>query len=115
MSDARVRFLDRAGYPCPLGEKPTRFGIDCVNANKGRDPGLLPVRCSNMIIAEGPHSAEHGIKRDGQGKNGGRPQWEWDGNRESPTFSPSLDCSKHCGWHGYIKNGRCVEPDGRES
>ena len=28
-------------------------------------------------------------------------QWECDGNRESPTFSPSVNCEKHCGWHGF--------------
>lgn len=34
----------------------------------------------------------------------------WDGNREAPTFDPSIDCScrgKHPGgWHGYIIAGR---------
>lgn len=37
------------------------------------------------------------------GKNGG-PRWQWDGNRESPTLSPSLHCIGH--WHGFLRNGR---------
>ena len=34
----------------------------------------------------------------------------WDGNREEPTFNPSIDCSNGGkdpgGWHGYIVKGR---------
>ena len=31
----------------------------------------------------------------------------WNGNREAPTFNPSIDCSKRDdgGWHGYIIGG----------
>ncbi len=29
--------------------------------------------------------------------------WKWDGNRECPTLTPSIDCS--CGWHGVITKG----------
>jgi hypothetical protein len=30
--------------------------------------------------------------------------WQWDGNREAPTLSPSIDC-QICGWHGFIVAG----------
>lgn len=36
------------------------------------------------------------------------PSWEWDGNRDQPTLSPSLlsDPAKGgCGWHGWLKAG----------
>jgi hypothetical protein len=33
-------------------------------------------------------------------------------NRDAPTFSPSIDC-KGC-WHGYIRNGRCVDTSGND-
>lgn len=33
------------------------------------------------------------------------PIWGWDGNTEKPTITPSIDCSKGCGWHGHIING----------
>lgn len=44
--------------------------------------------------------------RPGQ-KNGVGASWEWDGNREAPTISPSINCEgvRHCGWHGWIRNG----------
>ena len=37
-----------------------------------------------------------------------RHYWEWDGNEEKPTLSPSIACGmpKGCDWHGYMKAGR---------
>jgi len=40
--------------------------------------------------------------------------WAWDGNRDSPTITPSINCvavdedgkpTGGCGWHGFITNG----------
>lgn len=31
------------------------------------------------------------------------PSWEWDGNREKPTLTPSVHHVGH--WHGYLRNG----------
>lgn len=39
--------------------------------------------------------------------------WGWDGNKEAPTLTPSLNCLAEkdgkpaggCGWHGWIKGG----------
>lgn len=31
------------------------------------------------------------------------PSWEWDGNLEKPTLSPSVHHVGH--WHGYLRNG----------
>lgn len=114
MTAADVAFLDKGGRPCPDGERPAYFSFRCVGHNRGQPPALQRNRCEMLLIAMGPHSAAHGIKRDPQGNNGGRPQWEWDGNRESPTFQPSINCEKHCGWHGYIRNGRCVNTQGQD-
>lgn len=47
--------------------------------------------------------------------------WKWDGNREAPTFTPSINCLTHnpekpeekygsCGWHGYVTKGKFVLP-----
>lgn len=40
--------------------------------------------------------------------------WNWDGDKEEPTLSPSIHClteyegkpSAGCGWHGHIKKGK---------
>lgn len=31
------------------------------------------------------------------------PSWEWDGNKEAPTLSPSVHRVGH--WHGWLRNG----------
>lgn len=38
----------------------------------------------------------------------GDPRWHWNGNRESPTLTPSLHKTQGCGWHGYLTNGEFV-------
>lgn len=49
-----------------------------------------------------------GLLIRGRGQNA-RPSWVWDGNRERPTFSPSINCQSCPGrWHGFIEKGRCV-------
>jgi hypothetical protein len=36
--------------------------------------------------------------------------WQWDGNRESPTLSPSILVESvpnwNDGWHGFLRNGK---------
>ena len=34
--------------------------------------------------------------------------WHWDGNREAPTITPSINCEQRCGWHGNITNGEII-------
>lgn len=100
MSDARVQFLKLDFYDAQSEEEEIAapgqevyFGFAC--------PKHVRRRCEALLIAGRPN-----IPRDGQNKNGGKAQWDWNGNREAPTFVPSVDCSG-C-WHGYIENGRCV-------
>lgn len=52
--------------------------------------------------------------------NGFKPEgdktWQWNGNAECPTLTPSINCLAHdpndpskkyagCGWHAYLTNG----------
>lgn len=115
MSVANVQFLSLGAEPCQRGERPARFTFHCVGGNRGLPVGMQTNTCANLLLAESQHTQTHGIKRDGQNQNGGRAQWDWDGNREAPTFTPSINCEKYCGWHGYIRAGRCVESNGVES
>ncbi len=100
MSDAKVKFLRLDGSGASVGAEPTapgeevRFSFKC--------PKHPTNRCGGLLIA-----GRSGIPRDGQNQNGGRAQWDWNGDRERPTFSPSVNCGG-C-WHGYIENGRCVD------
>ncbi len=50
-------------------------------------------------IAGLPLSLEAGIKfHDGS-------HWDWDGNREAPTITPSI-LDVVTGWHGYMRAGQ---------
>lgn len=48
----------------------------------------------------------------GQAKPVEGPSWQWDGNEDKPTLSPSLWHWKNTGrpeeWHGWIRSGRMV-------
>lgn len=33
------------------------------------------------------------------------PVWQWDGNEDLPTISPSIKHKAGCGWHGYLVQG----------
>jgi hypothetical protein len=91
MSDAKVKFEMLGGKDAQPGNE-QQFSFSCPLYNR---------RCGPVIIA-----GRTKLKRDPQGQNGGVAQWDWNGNREIPTFSPSINC-KGC-WHGYIRKGRCV-------
>lgn len=39
-----------------------------------------------------------------------RACWQWDGNREAPTLTPSILLhSKPKEWHGWLRDGKLVE------
>lgn len=33
------------------------------------------------------------------------PTWEWDGNEDKPTLTPSLLSTTGCKWHGFLTEG----------
>ena len=33
------------------------------------------------------------------------PSWEWDGNKEAPTLTPSVQQIGGCRWHGWLTDG----------
>jgi hypothetical protein len=35
----------------------------------------------------------------------GPQKWNWDGNRELPTLTPSILIVGECGWHGFLTGG----------
>jgi len=92
MSAADVKYWTLSHYPARSGQE-QRFAFRCP---KHKDSW-----CGDLLIAGTTE-----IKRNGQNQDGGVAQWEWDGDRDNPTFQPSINC-QGC-WHGYIENGRCV-------
>jgi hypothetical protein len=91
MSDAKVKYETLEFETAePGGEQ--RFDFNCPKYDR---------RCGSLVIA-----GRTNLPRNGQNEAGGIAQWGFDGNREHPTFTPSVNC-KGC-WHGYIRAGRCV-------
>ena len=37
------------------------------------------------------------------------PNWEWNGNEEKPTLTPSVHSVGCCGWHGWLRDGEWVK------
>lgn len=93
MSSAAVKFGNFDVLDAPPGAEQT-FSFACPK-HKGR-------RCEGLVIL-----GRTTLLHDPQGGNGGVAQWNWNGDRDNPTFSPSINC--HRCWHGYIENGRCVD------
>lgn len=93
MSDAHVTFGQLDSLHAPTGQEQT-FSFACPRRRQGR--------CEGLIIR-----GRTDLKHDPQGQNGGIAQWSWDGNRDRPTFAPSINCGT-CGWHGFVEGGRCV-------
>lgn len=38
----------------------------------------------------------------------GDRKWNWDGNTELPTLTPSILIIGECGWHGYLTKGEWI-------
>lgn len=105
MSDAAVLFYRLNYAPCPDDERPARFGFSCPLR-----PGHV---CSGLLINGADLGGGQKIQRSGAGP----AVWDWDGNRQAPTFNPSINCLAHkpgdpatkyggCGWHGHIRAGK---------
>jgi len=92
MSNARVTFETLDFDDAAVGQE-QRFDFNCPKHDR---------RCGGLIIA-----GRTTIRRNGQNEDGGCAQWDWNGDRDRPTFKPSVDC-KGC-WHGFIENGRTVD------
>lgn len=64
--------------------------------------------------------AIHGLSvppADEDDKKYGRHLWDWDGNREAPTVSPSIRAYESNGkdthWHGFLKKGFFRQDEGK--
>lgn len=88
MSAANVTFETLNYAPATIGNE-ERFSFTCPKRQRSA--------CSGLLIR-------------GKGNDVPKKTWEWDGNRELPTFIPSINCDG-C-WHGYIRDGRCVDAHG---
>ena len=95
----RFEDIDHHAAAPPLLGTIGRFNHACPNGTGN---------CGSIVIGNGfkPPSVEGKYKHT----------WQWDGNVESPTLHPSINClscnpnnpaEKYagCGWHGWLQNG----------
>lgn len=108
-SDGRFEFLDLGYKHVPDGsprEAVARFGFNCPRG-KGDDDGRG--MCSGLLIVGAELGSGQKVTRGTDGAGSGSPSgaamWDWDGVVETPTFGPSINCSR-CGWHGHIIAGQ---------
>lgn len=94
MANVQAKKIDRDDFPKnpgefswrPSEENPTRMVICC------------PCGCGDVIGVN--------VKPERQFENGPEvPPWQWDGNRDKPTITPSIQVLSGCKWHGYLTNG----------
>jgi Family of unknown function (DUF6527) len=77
-----------------------------------RRPDLAPGSAQWMKDTAGRHSTLMFICPCGCGDIGATPVvpsnpkgWNWDGNVEAPTLTPSILFTSRCRWHGYLVKG----------
>lgn len=49
------------------------------------------------------------VPGDNSQSRGNQPAWQWDGNWEAPTLTPSIQRHGACNWHGFLRGGAFVE------
>ena len=62
------------------------------------------IRCLAVILPGEHATAFLPVEPCPEWLNGG-VHWEWNGNEDAPTLTPSVDSSKTGGWHGFIRAG----------
>jgi len=66
-----------------------------------------------MVVIDGHHFIPFGEGVDDDGRTSDSfAVWSWNGNRDEPTLSPSVDLSD---FHGHVVDGEFVPTDGGES
>lgn len=106
-----VRFPDHEELE---GQAPGSFQfVNCVKpgCNPNNEPvNTLPADAYHIggliWICPGGCGRESCITFRGRCDGHDRPSWEWNGDLDKPTLSPSiLSRNGPCGWHGYLVDG----------
>jgi len=87
--------------------KPGAFQFQKFDCSGVDDPATIPPEdgiwlgfccprtgkpCGSILVGNGEKPADS-------------PSWRWDGNIQSPTLTPSINCVGGCGWHGFLTAG----------
>jgi hypothetical protein len=104
--EPQTTFPLRAEKPTNL-DVPGSFNFTCMvdhEVGKEKTSGMhfcCPCGCGNMSYMAFTCRPE-------KAKAGG-PEWEWNGDRENPTLTPSVhQTGLPCKWHGWLRDGYWV-------
>lgn len=101
--------------------RPRRMARRCSPWNRSRRDSPRPCRPQyrmSHILFVCPNGRRCGLLLGPQHVTRPQPDarciWKWDGSRECPTITPSINCLAEkdgkpaggCGWHGFITNGK---------
>jgi hypothetical protein len=70
-----------------------------------REEGGPPTRLTFLCPCGCGTPAGVAVAKDMNDRGGNHPVWQWDGNIEKPTITPSIQIIGGCGWHGYLTAG----------
>lgn len=95
---------------------PGEFHFATLDYAKCHPTDIEPGRMGRLTYACPRNGQECGnvIIGNGMKPPGGKPTWQWDGNADAPTLTPSINCLSHgpngekyagCGWHGWLTAG----------
>lgn len=80
--------------------------VDDIRSDAGQQPGAVEFRELNDVVRGIAFRCPCGCGYESWlplNREGG---WNWDGNREAPTCTPSiLQSGLPCKWHGYLTDG----------
>ena len=69
-----------------------------------------PTEQPTHIMARLPGNIIANLALRGHGEQQNGATWQWDGDREAPTLTPSIDAKRpRGGWHGWLKAGEFVD------
>ena len=91
----------KLGYFCWVRRALSEDGWQCSVPDRGTSTGYL---CLAIILPGEQAVTFLPVEPCPEWLNGG-VHWEWNGNEEAPTLTPSVDGSEQGGWHGHITDG----------
>lgn len=101
MPDVPIRFVDRIGT-VPRAERTPGDAKWATHPDPGKVSLLFVCPCGcGDIVTVAASSVAGGDTEDSTG----RPCWHWNGDREHPTLTPSIQYALGCRWHGWLRGG----------
>lgn len=103
MEPVKIRFVDELQDLQQPGDAVwlSSGGSGVTNA-AGEPVPEVPYACLSYLC---PHCGDQRAVMVRPHQSEGQSSWAWDGDKELPTLTPSIQHRGGCAWHGYITAG----------